>query len=57
MKFILQCILDGFKTTIAAIFVLLVLVVPAYLTLDVSLWFAPLVVLEVFFLVGVQSRR
>ena len=57
MKFILQCILDGFKTTIAAIFALLVLVVPGYLTLNVSLWFAPLVVLEVLFFVGVQSRR
>lgn len=56
-RFVLRCIFNGLKTVVDAVFVLFVLLFPPYLTLEVSLWFAPLVVLEVLFFVGATSGR
>ena len=57
VRFVLRCILNGLKTMVDAVFVLFVLLFPPYLTLEVSLWFAPLVVLELLFFVGATSGR
>lgn len=56
MNYILSCIFAGLKATVGVLLVIVFFALPVYLFLAVSYWFGIVILLEMFFVVGVLLK-